>query len=288
MEKRRIPGLRVLFAALAACACLPAAAHASIVYLSTDNGATLGGLTIRDGDVARYDTVSGVATLFFNEDLFSANENVDAFHLMSNGNILLSTVGAATLGGLSFGDGDVVQYNPGTNVATLFFAESNFATSADVDAFTLLSNGHYVLSTTTSEVLAGLTFRNGDLVEYNPVSGTATLFLNEDLFTADEDIDAVYVLPDGSVVLSTTNGATLGGLTFTRRRPGPLRGEQRHRHPVHAGVGLRRQREHRRRLRARARDGRPAGARTRVPGAPPRPRLDRRPIGPTETPALGI
>jgi hypothetical protein len=212
---RRLDRTIAFLALFAACVTLPAAgARAAIVYLSTDAGATIGGVTIRDGDIARYDTVAGTATVFFNEDLFSGNENVDAFHILPNGNLLLSTNSDATLGGLTFSEGDVVQYNPSSGIATSYFAESLFLGAANVDAFTLLGNGHFVLSTETSETLAGLTFRDGDLIEYDPIGGGASIFLNEDLFSADEDIDGVYVMPDGSIILSTVNAATLGGLTF--------------------------------------------------------------------------
>lgn len=212
--RNRLRTAWLLLGVLAACSAAPAPARAVIIYLSTDSGATIGGLTIFDGDIARYDTASGVATLYFNENLFSANEQVDSIHIRDNGNILLSTTTSATLGGLTFGAGDVAEYNPNTNTASLFFAETHFASSANIDGFTVLANGNYVISTNATEILAGVTFRNGDLIEYNPVTDTATIFLSENLFSADEDIDAVYVMPDGSVVLSTTNGATIGGLTF--------------------------------------------------------------------------
>lgn len=207
----RTVGLLALLAAT-----LPASgARAATVYLSTANIATLGGVTFDDGDVVRYDTVSGVATQVFDESAFANNEQLDVYHALGNGNVLLSTQNNATLGALDFSEGDVVEYNTSSGVATVFFAESLFLNDADVDAFTLLGNGHYVLSTATNEQFdSGLSFLDGDLVEYDPVSGFATVFLNENLFSADEDVDAVYVMPDGSVLLSTATAATLGGLSF--------------------------------------------------------------------------
>jgi hypothetical protein len=213
---RRLERTVGLLALLAACAALPASGvRAATIYLSTANIATLGGVTFDDGDVVRYDTVSGVATQVFDESTFANNEQLDVYHVLPSGNVLLSTQNNAAIGAFGFSEGDVVEYNTSSGVATLFFAESLFLNDADVDAFTVLSNGHYVLSTATSEQFdSGLSFLDGDLVEYNPVTGSATLFLNESLFSADEDIDAVYVMPDGSVLLSTATLATLGGLTF--------------------------------------------------------------------------
>ncbi|HVN37132.1 MAG TPA: PEP-CTERM sorting domain-containing protein [Myxococcota bacterium] len=203
-----------LLAALLACAILPVSARAAQVYLSTAGNATIGGLTFRSGDIARYDTVTGVATLYLSEDNFSANENIDSLYIQPNGNILLSTVNGATLGGLTFRDGDIVQYNPLTNSATLFFSENLFSNNVNIDGFSVLANGHYIISTTGNATLGGLTFRDGDLAEYNPVTGTASLFFSENLFSANEDIDAVHVLSDGSILLSTRNGASIGGITF--------------------------------------------------------------------------
>ena len=183
-------------------------AAATQIILSTASGATLGGLTFRDGDLARYDTVTQTATLFFNEDLFTGDEQIDAFHLLDNGHLLLSTGGNAQLGGLSFGDGDVVDYDPLNDTATLLFAESLFSTNANVDAFQLLANGHFLLSTETGETLGGLSFLDGDIVDYDPINDSATVLISEAIFTASENIDAFSLLPDGTVVLSTNGAAT--------------------------------------------------------------------------------
>ncbi len=210
-------GLRsgAFFAVLAVCACLAGSrAEAVEIVLSTNNPATLGGLTFRDGDIVRYDDVTDTATLVFNENNFSDNQDVDAVHMLANGNILLSTTAGTTLGGLTFRDGDVVEYDPLNDLASLFFDEDLFLSGGNIDAFAILDSGNLVLSTTLSDTLAGLVFRDGDLVEYDPVGLTASLFLSEDLFTGNEDIDGVHVLSDGTIILTTQTGASIGGLTF--------------------------------------------------------------------------
>ncbi len=194
----------------------PAVTQAASIILSTQTGATLGGLTFEDGSLADYDIASDTATLAFDEALFSGNENIDAVHVLSNGNFILSTANAATLGGLTFDPDDLVEYNPNTDVATLFFSGSNFsATNEDIDAVSVLSNGHIVLSTTATATLGGLGFDPDDLVDYDPITDIASLvFDGGALFTtSNEDIDAVSILP-GSILLSTLTNATLGGLSF--------------------------------------------------------------------------
>ncbi|MHC4160322.1 MAG: PEP-CTERM sorting domain-containing protein, partial [Planctomycetota bacterium] len=92
------------------------------------------GLTFGSGDLVEYNPIADTAALFFDANLFDGSENIDAIHVLGNGNIILSTEGGATLGGLSFADGDLVEYNPTTDIATLYFNEGLFTNNADVDA----------------------------------------------------------------------------------------------------------------------------------------------------------
>jgi len=214
------------FLTVLTCAALASAgaAGAADFYISHDSaapGATLGTppLTFSNGSVARYDDTTGSATLFFDEaTFFGGSENVDAFELLPNGHMILSTTDPATLGSLSFGNGDLVEWDPVNSVATLLFNDSNFELvgSTDTDAVAVLPNGNLLISTTGSQRLGGLDFLDGDVVEYDPLTGGTTLFFSETLFGgADVDIDAFDVLEDGRIVLSTfENGVTLGSLTF--------------------------------------------------------------------------
>lgn len=204
-----------LFKTMAVCAVLAGFAQADVL-VSVTNNATLGGLSFSRGDVVRYDAGTDTATLFFDSNLFdNSNEQIDALHVLSNGNLLLSTSNNATLAGLSFSDGDLVEYDFGTGTASLFFDEDLFSGNENIDAAAVLGNGNLVLSTTNNASLGGLSFSDGDLAEYNAGSDTASLFFNEDLFSGNEDIDAVAILANGNLVLSTQNNATLGGLSFS-------------------------------------------------------------------------
>ena len=203
----------VIFAAALLSMVFVSPANATII-LSTDSTETLGGLTFSDGDLAEYNPSTDTATLFFNENSFAGDEEIDAVHVLSNGNIILSTAGEATLGGLSFDAGDLIEYNPTTDVGTLYFDESLFGSNEDIDAVHILNNGNIILSTIDGATLGGLTFGGGDLAEYNPTTDVATLFFDGSLFDGSENIDAVHILDNGNIILSTEGAATLDGLTF--------------------------------------------------------------------------
>jgi len=185
------------------------------IILSTDNTETLGGLTFSKGALVEYNPTTDTATLYFDGGLFGGPSDIDAAHLLDNGNIVLSTAAAATLGGLTFGKGDLIEYDPTTDTATLFLDENLFSSSQpNIDAVYVRDNGNIILSTTGNATLGGLGFGKDDLIEYNPPTDVATLFFNGNLFSGNENIDAVHILNSGNIILSTVGAATLGGLTF--------------------------------------------------------------------------
>ncbi|GAX59225.1 hypothetical protein SCALIN_C01_0156 [Candidatus Scalindua japonica] len=184
--------------------------------ISTDSDAGLGGLSFTDIDLVRYDEVNDTASLFFNGSLTTLIADIDAVHVLANGHIVLSTNGPAILGGLSFDDGDLIDYNPVADTARLIFDGSMLFDdpSEQISSVHVLDNEHFVLSTVNNAILGGLSFGKGDLVEYDPLTDTASLFFDASLTTLTEVIDAVHVLDNGHIVLSTKNSAILGGLNF--------------------------------------------------------------------------
>ena len=199
---------------------LGAIAQAGLI-ISTTTEATLGGVTFECQDLVHYDPVTGAGTsarIFDGSEVFSIDENLYAAHLKANGHLVLSPENESTIGDLTFMDSDLIEYDPVLGTATMVFDGSELFGSGDaenISAVSILDNGHIVLSTTTDATLAGLSFECQDLVEYDPVAGTATLFFDgSELFSLTENIDAAHVLPNGNIILSTETGAKLGGLTF--------------------------------------------------------------------------
>lgn len=77
--------------------------------------------------------------------------------------------------------------------------------------------GYIVMSTGTAATIDTLSFDESDLVAYDPVGGTAEVILDGSVaFTGTENIDAVHMLDNGHIVLSTSRDAVLGGLPFRR------------------------------------------------------------------------
>lgn len=190
--------------------------HATII-ISTSETETLGNIKFEDGSLIEYDISTNTSEMILDEgEIFTGNTDIDAAYILNNGHIVLSTNLTATIGGLTFEDGDLVEYDPGTKTATLFFDEDLFGDDENIDAVSVLGNGHIILSTANSAKLGGTLLDEGDLVEYDPLTDVGTLFLNQDEHFSNvlPNIDAVYVFDSDNVILSTSNDATLGGLSF--------------------------------------------------------------------------
>ena len=198
------------------------------LLISTTNRARLGDVTFKDGDLVEvaynYTTDKVIwAELFFSETRFSGNEDIDAvWYLPDSQEIVFSTETDAKLGGLKIKDGDLVKYNPATDVATLVFSEALFSEDENIDAV-MYSPGRIILSTTTEAILGGLTFRDGDVVKYNPATDVATLIFSEDDFSglfADLgmiDVTAVAPIP-GAIWLLGSGIAGLAGLRIRKKK----------------------------------------------------------------------
>ncbi|MBN1392657.1 MAG: PEP-CTERM sorting domain-containing protein [Sedimentisphaerales bacterium] len=216
MDLKRLIIFGLLVFALA-CSC----ADANLML--TRRGARGQRYWFKDGDLIEYDTNDLTANIppYFNEIHFLRNEKVNAFDVLPNGHIVFSAKRCARIGELIGFDyiynGDLVEYDPVSGKASLFFDEQLFSRNEDIDAVDILPNGHIILSTAGSATLGGLSFLDGDLIEYDPIADVATLFFSEKMFFKNEDIDAVDVMPDGSILFSTQNNGQLRGLWFTRK-----------------------------------------------------------------------
>ena len=71
-----------------------------------------------------------------------------------------------------------------------------------------------IISTNSTGMLGGLTFQDGHLVGYDLPTNSLTLLLDEALFDRNADIDAVSILDNGNVILSTKYDSSLGGLDY--------------------------------------------------------------------------
>jgi len=115
------------------------------LIITTTDGAILGGLGFSQDDLVEVDLVAQTVSLYFDGTPgqpdgrgFLAAERIDAAHVMPSGNIVLSTDNTATLGGLTFERGDLIEYDPSTNMATMLLQGSSVFRDASGDVGAVL------------------------------------------------------------------------------------------------------------------------------------------------------
>jgi hypothetical protein len=182
---------------------------------------SLGGTAVRPPDAIDIDSNALAFGAFPN----SPAEDIDAFHMLPNGNVVFSTSTDVSqgFGGIaSFKDGSLVLWD-GSSASILMDENVLFGgANQDIDAFSILPNGHWLLSTSGTATYGGGTFQNADLVEYDPFNDIASLFMGLDeatLFTgasqSNPNIDALHAFADGSVLFSLySNGLGRVGSNF--------------------------------------------------------------------------
>lgn len=156
------------------------------VLLTTVTAAPIDGEIYAAGDVILYDPGNGSVSKFFDVASFDNAVNVDAVCLFeygpNAGEIVLSTDANATLAGVSFRPGDLVRYHLLQQRAVLIFSQDLITGTAfqkDIDALHLLANGHLILSVLLDGgTLGGLTLHSEDLVDYDPQTDTAVVYLD--------------------------------------------------------------------------------------------------------------
>jgi phage baseplate assembly protein gpV len=215
--------------ALAMIAGSTGSAGADSLILSTMDTSVIDEQEFLSGDLFSVDENPGSATLFLSDTLFVETENVDAAAHQPDGSIIFSTASQAQVGAGLFEDGDLMAHDPATGETTLWLDDDTaFFTDVDIDAAHVLDNGHVLFSvrddvTLFPQLPEEAFYQDGDVIEYDPVAETASLYLSEAIFTwdvdengdqvpdfANPDVDGLSMLPSGNLLLSIRSAARIG------------------------------------------------------------------------------
>ena len=137
----------------------------------------------------------------------------------------LSLQTAATLGGATFQNEDIVFFEGATQGFSTWFDGSDVGLgSLAIDAFDIISDTELLLSLTTPSTIAGIAVDDSDIVRFRAnqlgttTTGSFDLWLDGSdvgLTTDGEDIDGIQLLEDGTVLISTLGFAQVPGLPRT-------------------------------------------------------------------------
>ena len=190
-----------------------AATPLSAVRVSPDVTVTLGGVTVDDESVARDDLLGGVTL----QGIAPVPQSVDldAYHLLPNGDQLLSFDTTVTLpGGPTVRPADVVRLHAGNYTVEFDASARGVPAGANVDAVAVRGPA-LVLSFDVAVSLGGVFIEDEDLVLFDGVS--FTLFFDGSASGLDPrlDLDAADLLECNDHLLVSFDGSgSLGGVPF--------------------------------------------------------------------------
>ncbi len=177
---------------------------------------TIGGLgPFQNDDYIVYNPLTDTGTMFFdNSGLSYGVDDADAVHLFKNGHIAVSAASTSTIGSnsLAFEPEDIVIWDP---IAETAFSPVLFDGSAifdgpigpdeNIDAVYVRENGRILFSTAGPASITfsatTVSFNQGDIVEYNPSDGSATILVDAsdaDIFGSEVQVDGIYLRVDDS------------------------------------------------------------------------------------------
>ncbi|MBE9066334.1 hypothetical protein IQ260_06680 [Leptolyngbya cf. ectocarpi LEGE 11479] len=206
----------------------------NLLYVSSTSGGNVAGIAFEDEDILIFDDGPGSWSMFFDGSdvgLGASGVEVDAFHLNSDGSLLLSLTTPATLPNIgAIDDSDIVRFIPtatGNNTAgsyELFFDGSDVGLDTngeDIDSIGLTAGGDLVIGTSGSFSVSGLSGKDEDLLVFTDTSlgantsGTWALYfdgsdvgLNNN---GNEDVNGTWIDPNGDIYLSTKGAFSVSG-----------------------------------------------------------------------------
>jgi hypothetical protein len=137
----------------------------------------------------------------------------------------LANNGPSVVGNLSgINDEDILYFDGNSGQYSLIFDGSDVGVGGtDLDALYFVDSDTILMSFTSARTLPGVgTVDNFDIVQFdaaslgNNTAGTFSLFFDGSdvgFDTAGEDIDAIDILPDGRILISTAGNASVPGIT---------------------------------------------------------------------------
>ena len=141
-----------------------------------------------------------------------------------NGPFLASFASNGTVGGVSFADEDILRFD-GSNWSLFFDGSDVGVGSPDLFAFSIVDTDTILMSFSANVTVNGVTATPQDVLRFDATSlgtntaGTFSMYFDGSdvgFDTTAESIDALSLLEDGRLLISTTGNPTVAGVTGGR------------------------------------------------------------------------
>ena len=204
-----------------------------VLYLSSEDTASINGLAYADEDIIAYDPADGSWAMYFDGSDVNITDDIYGFSLLEDGSILMAFKNPVNVPGVgSVTRSDVVQFFPASLGETtsgtfaLVFDGSDVGLTAAIDAVGVTADGRLILSTTGSWSVpatggGSISGADEDLIVFNATSLGATtagdfelLYDGSDVDMSSENTNGVWLdTTTGDLYLTTTGDFSVTGLS---------------------------------------------------------------------------
>jgi len=207
-------------------------ARPSIIFAVAAASLTLpGGVVANDEDLVRFDLESATYSLYFDGSDVGLSTGIANVAFDTSGNLVMSFRASVTLAGTNVDTRDLVRFNAtslGPTTAgtfTYLFDGSDVGltqSSEAIDALVILADGSFIMSTSGNASVGNVSSVAQDLVRFVPsalgasTAGAWSMYFDGSdvgLSQSAENVDAVSILADGSLLLSTTGNFAVTGVS---------------------------------------------------------------------------
>ena len=155
-----------------------------MIYVSSSSNGNVGGVSFADEDILAFDVNTAVWSLAFDgSDVGlggSGSLDIDAFHFLDDGSLLLSFLGSSSIPDVgSVDDSDLVRFVPtslGSNTSgsfEMYFDGSDVGltrSGEDIDGIAITASGDLLISTLGSVSVPGVSGADEDILRFSPSS----------------------------------------------------------------------------------------------------------------------
>lgn len=184
---------------------------------------------VSDEDILSFNGID-YAMVFDGSDMGISSNDIDAFHFVDAGTILISLDKSITIDGFGpVDEQDILQFNATslgevTSGTWSFYLDGSDvgldSPGEDIDALFLRPDGSLLISTNGNTSIPGASGKDEDLLLFTPTSlgadsaGTWLLYFDGSDVGIGDDLDGVHQSTNGELFLSTRNSITVSGVTF--------------------------------------------------------------------------
>jgi hypothetical protein len=211
----RRPNLKLRFYCPCGVSCDMGEPIADIVLTTADSSNEWNGVTFSNKQLVRQmPRKSGVVELLLDNANYGLNKEINALHMLANGNLLLAFKRSGSIAGVDFTPQDIVELDRVAGTAKLQLDGSELGLDKKIQGLTLDANGHLLMTFSGSGSWRGQNFSGGDVLRFDRLTRQVEMVMDASTLGYNAKISALHRRENGKYVLSLESNTSWASQSF--------------------------------------------------------------------------